>query len=110
MTHMTGWRRLGILVSALWVLFIIGFAVYETATEPRFGSFSFFERVYTSTPLDPNRDYGVNPWFISTQSSEDVFLFWFFLGALVVPPAALWGLGFALRWVAQGFRTNTADD
>ena len=75
-----GWQRLWVVLSGLWML-LVGSA----------GAFGVWSAI---REWRPNLEYSLGPYIA------------FWLTALIVPPAALYGLGAAIAWVSKGFRRD----
>ena len=92
-----GWRRLGIVISAMWLCTVIGYALYEW--QPPFFKNGFFFSV-VSHPELPLVDGAV---FVTTP-----FLLDRFIAVVVLPLAVLWLALLsapAITWVRNGFKT-----
>ena len=92
-----GWRRLGIVISAMWLCTVIGYALYEWQA-PFFKKEFFFSVV--SHPELPLVDGAI---FVTTP-----FLVERFIAIAALPLAVLWLallVGPAIAWVRNGFKT-----
>lgn len=75
---LNGWQWLWVVVSGLWILLVAAFGVLNIAAA-----------------------YDTQPRPVTVGVSIGALAF--FLAALFVPPAALYGLGAAVAWVTKGF-------
>jgi hypothetical protein len=74
-----GWHRLWVVVSGVWVLLVVAYGV-----------------------LDIRAAYNTEPRPITVGVSLGALAV--FLAALIVPPVALYGLGWAVAWLSKGSR------
>ena len=94
---LSGWTRVGIVASALWLVGVIGFACYEKFYGTPFGEFTFIEFIPSGprtseglTPVDAVLKLGRIAWI----GFLPVFLGW--VGIYSVVQIA--------RWIKQGFQ------
>lgn len=97
---LSGWIRLGIVVSIFWALMISGWAAYESYVGAPFGEFVFVNFAPQGAPIDTDKGR-VTP----VTSSINTGLF---LKILLIPLIATWIIiavtVLAARWVITGFR------
>ncbi len=107
MTLLSGWQRVGIVISALWLLGVGGIATYEMIKAAPFGSFIFVEFVLDdSRPVTTGKKadgttYTIRPVLSSLDYSRlaKVGLIPVFVGWLVV-----YVIVWTTKWIAKGFR------
>ena len=118
-THQfTGWQRLGIVLSVLWVLGVGGKAIgdYERVSSGGmpFGGFAVVKEVSTGKTYNKTREEVLK---LTTQEGHIVFLneatavtlkIAVLSQVLVLPLLFFWAAFFTLRWVVAGFRKPTS--
>lgn len=100
---MSGWKRLGILLSIVWVVCAVGIAGYEYSVSNPFCQFD------EPGTLDPICQHFFWQW-VSDQKSGGVLEPNIFriVGTIVGIPLIGWALGFGAAWVARGFKSAGA--
>lgn len=99
MSYFRGWTRLGIVISALWMLATLSAALYELiASRALLGEFMFIDFVVSGPSIK-----GFVPVEPRLKSAQTAAL-------ALVPVAAFWLVCLAgvttYRWVRAGFREN----
>jgi hypothetical protein len=99
--QLNGWQRLGIVLSALWMLFIAIIALFEYGGWLRLGEFTFIYEVSTlETGARFVHDLGL--------LYEPSFKVSYFATALLLPVLIGWItvylLAWGIRWVHRGFK------
>jgi len=106
-SRLGGWQRIGIVLSALWILAVAAYAVFELASGPD-SAMLLIQMVVSKTGepitvLDGNAYRDLVP-------VEPKLLVGRLLIALFVPVVTAWVLAYAcawaVRWVIAGFRRN----
>lgn len=101
--RLSGWQRIGVVLSLLWVVFVCGYSVYEYVRAER-GTQYFIEMVRAD-----GKPFSHPPSFEDFVQKPRIKLGLLF-SAIVLPPAAAWAITWlfavTFRWVAAGFRKN----
>ena len=97
----TGWKRVGLSLTLLWLLGVLSVVGYEWFNVPR--SSGYFVKAVVEKTGEQYRtsDYGEFADLVPVSPRLRVLPF---TVALVLPVAALWLVGFLLFWVKSGFR------
>ena len=115
--RLSGWNRLGIVISVLWVVLVISRVIYEYYTRTPFDDV-FVIWVWTQTGNDYNVQFPHDPTnpFSAIPLAQDAsvlvsFRFTQLAMWLLIPLGVLWLGSFAtywtVRWVHAGFKTKT---
>lgn len=124
----SGWLRLGVVLSACWVVAVVSTAAYQRFSGPPYGGF-FIDVIFVdtatgkehvmreyygpvlplTTPIEKSVDTSKDPKIVGDLIPIGTTLRpWRVVGAAVVPLAILWPLVFLLiftfGWVKEGFR------
>jgi hypothetical protein len=104
---LSGWQRIGIILSVLWALLVSGYAAFEYISGPD-SAMLLIEMVVSKTG-DPITILENNAYRDLVPVQAQLRTAWF-LTALLTPIAAAWLLAYvcigAVRWVVAGFRSG----
>lgn len=100
---MNGWQRIGVVVSVLWVLSILGVAFYQYESEPRYETKFILPQTATRNP-DGSLIFGglLTRPPVSWDYKYEAVAVW-----MLAPTIIFWILSytilFCFRWVRDGF-------
>jgi hypothetical protein len=132
---LNGWRRFGVLLSSVWLIGVIAWAVLEVAKPQFTGTFAYMTMdemkgmvmngnkvtlangkiIRLKTARDPNTGTSLKPWEIDWESEPDIpketNIRWLKLVTVaLVLPALTWALiellTVGFSWVWRGFKSN----
>lgn len=99
---LNGWQRLGILLSALWVVGVLVYALCEAAGVAQSGAF-----MASSWKIPPDAGNGIR---LSAIEVKRTLVLGRLSAAMVVPVVIAWALAYAgmtaWRWVGSGFKES----
>jgi hypothetical protein len=92
MTRLNGWQRIGVVASMLWIVLVAAYSFKEISEGP------FSAKLVTDVSLgEPDGVWPGRPVIVTLNLMR-------FCAMVLVPIAALWIGGWAVVWIAKGFR------
>lgn len=97
--NLSGWHRIGILLSVVWPLAVVGLAIFEFQSANVFCQFD-------NTGSVCHQAFWV--WaYVGPEKFELALNYGRFAAAMLSPIAVLWGCLASVAWVRQGFRRSS---
>ena len=105
--RLNGWQRIGVVLSALWILIVSGYAIFELMQGPN--SAMLFVQMVVSKTQEPVSALAGNQ-FRDLVPVEAQLRYGRLIIVVIMPVAVGWvlasGLVWTIRWIAGGFRSN----
>jgi hypothetical protein len=105
---LSGWHRLGIVFSVLWVLSVSGFATFEMLKGAPFGEFTFVEFIPDNTGEAITQTDSSTGKTITLKPVKAVLRAQYLVVMAGVPVLSAWLLAYLMawtvRWVKKGFQ------
>jgi hypothetical protein len=104
--NLTGWQRVGVVISVLWALTVGGFAAYEITKGAPFGEFQLVEFVPDKSSAPIVSTYPISGKTVTLKPVESVLNIQALLLTIVGPIVSGWLLVYVLLWVYRWVRAS----